>query len=491
MTFTFEDIKRLPITGVSEFQATEIRSLLRVWQDRVSKNKRRSLYFDAEQGFKDLGITLPPQMRNLGYVLSWATQAVRKPALRSQFDGLRLPGSDDPFELGELLDANMFTMELGQSIVSAYKHGMSLVTVGAGESGETPVQIVGHSAETSAAIWDRRSRRLRSALTISGTDDQKKPTSFSVYLTDCVIECEQGSGGGWSARILPQKVDRVMAVPVLSDPQLTRPLGRSRLTNSVMALNDIAVRTLARMEANAEFYSSPQVALLGVDYESFYGDNAMADDEKFQLAMDRLLAVTKDEEGDTPKIQQLQQASMQPHSDMMRTVAMAFSGETSLPPSSLGVVHDQPASAEAIRAAEHDLLIDVTYHNRYVHPTAVKQIAELAVMVRDNLSTPPDEMWKLSVQFADPEFRSLSAESDSVMKLAVAMPDLIENPVLLERIFTAEEAERIRDDARRASGRRTLENMVAAARERDNPVERSPVVDDPVADDGEPDAVTQ
>lgn len=451
MTWSTDDIRRLSISGLSGKALDEVRGLLRIWDIHRTKNLKRNLYFDTEQAFKDLGIAMPPQLRKCNYVLGWATQAVRKPALRSQFDGLRLAGVDDPFDLGEILDANSFDLEFSQSVVSAYKHGMSLVTVAKGGPGEAPVQIIGHSAESCAARWDKRTRRLASALTIAEIDEDGRPVEFVVYLPNEVITCSFVSGSGWSSVSQRNRTGRVLAVPVLNDPQLNRPLGRSRLTNAVMRLNDMAVRTLGRMEGNAEFYSSPQIALLGVDYESFYGDNAMSENEKFKLAMDRLIAISKDEDGDKPDLKQLQQATMTPHSDMMRTIAMAFSGETSLPPSSLGVIHDQPASAEAIRAAEHDLLIDASYHNNSVHPKSVKQIMELAVMVRDNVTVVPDDMWRMSVRFIDPEFRSLSAEADAVTKIGAAMPSLVDQPVLLERIFTADEVERIRVDGQKSS----------------------------------------
>src|SRR5690625_8004781 len=112
---------------------------------------------------------------------------------------------------------------------------------------------------------------------------------------------------------------------------------------------------------------------------------------------------------------------MTPHSDMLRTVAMAFSGETGIPPSSLGIIHDQPASAEAIRAAEHDMLIDATYQNKFVLGPAVRDIATLAVMVRDGLSEPPRDAWRLSAGFADPEFRSMSAQADAGREMAAGL----------------------------------------------------------------------
>ena len=167
MAWTNEDIASLRIANVSDDEREIVLDLLAKWNDRLSRNVKRSLYYDTEQAFKDLGIALPPQLRRAKFVLGWATQAVRKPALRSQFDGLRLPGSDDPFELGEVLARNNFSLEFGQSVVSAYTHGVSLVTVAKGAAGEAPVQIQAHSAESSSALWDRRMRRVSAAMTIS------------------------------------------------------------------------------------------------------------------------------------------------------------------------------------------------------------------------------------------------------------------------------------------------------------------------------------
>lgn len=478
MNWSLGDIADLRVEGISEEVSSELKDLLTVWRSRWEKNYRRTLYCDTEQEFKNIGIALPPKMSRTRYVLGWAGQAVKKPAMRSQFDGLRMPGSEDPFELGETLYQNRFGLEFSQAIQSAYKHGCSFVTVAAGGAGEPPVQIIGHSAEAAAGIWDARNRRLRSAVTITDTDVEGKPTEFVVWLPDEVVTCT-ANDGKWSAESVPNPTGRVLCVPVVNDPELTSPMGRSRLTNSVMVLNDVAVRTMARMEGNAEFYSSPQLAVLGADPDAFSG---LSSDAKFKLAMDRILALSKDEDGDTPSLTQLSQATMTPHSDMIRTVAMAFAGETGIPPSSLGVIHDQPASAEAIRAAEHDLLIDVLRMNRSVLPFAVKEIAGLAVMVRDGLTEPPPELWRCSVSFADPEFRSLSAEADAVQKLASMMPTISNYPVLLERLFDSGEVERIQADNRRSSVSSFMEQVAQrAATPRASAAEgdRGPVMDPP------------
>ena len=455
------DISGLQIAGVSDDELSKIRGLLRTWDGRRSKNLRRSLYYDGEQAFKDLGLMLPPQLKNAKFYLGWAGMAVRKAAIRSQFEGLRLPGSEDPFELGETLAANDFDLELSQGIVSAYKHGVSFVTVAKGDAGEAPVQIQPHSAESAAALWDRRRRRVDAALTISEMDGDK-PSEFIAYFSDVVLKCSR-SGGKWSAQRIENKIGRTLVVPLTYDPQLMKPFGRSRISGPVMSLTDMAVRAYVRMEGNAEFYSSPQIAIEGIDPDAF-GDVSEA--KKFKLAMDRLIALTRDADGNAPTIKQLQQATMTPHSDMLRTVAMAFSGETGIPPHSLGVIHDNPSSAEAIRAAEHDLLIDVTYQNKQVLGTAVRNIATLAVMVRDGLSEPPAEAWKLSARFSDPEFRSTSANADAYVKLAGANEDLKSSSVLLETVFDDDQVARIEEERTRGQSQANRMALIEAARAR-------------------------
>ncbi|GAA2545724.1 hypothetical protein HD598_002158 [Neomicrococcus aestuarii] len=457
-TWTTSDISSISISGVTDVERDVIIGLLKAWNDRLEKNQRRSLYYDGEQAFKDLGLMLPPQLKNAKFYLGWATMAVRKLASMSQFEGLRLPGSEDPFELGEVFEANRFGLEFSQGVTSAYKHGVSFATVAKGASGEPDVQIQTHSAEHSSALWDARRRAISAALTITDTKNGR-PSAFIVYLPDAILHCRLGGKGTWITERTKNIIGRTLAVAITYDPQLGKPFGRSRITNPVMSLTDMAVRAYVRMEGNAEFYSSPQVAIEGIDADAFDGDPSSQ--KRFKLAMDRLIALTRDADGHAPNIKQLQQATMAPHSDMLRTVAMAFSGETGIPPASLGIIHDNPSSAEAIRANKHDLLVDATFQNKYVLGTAVRDIASLAVMVRDGLSEPPSDMWQLSAKFADPEFRSTSANADSYVKLASANPALAQSQVLLETVFDDDQVKRIQSDVNRSAITQLVQNISA------------------------------
>lgn len=444
MSWGYQDLSKLTVEGLTDDELRITRKLFATWAARLPKTLRRSQYADAENPFKDLGIAMPPQLRNAKFYLSWAAMTVRRPSLRVQFDGLHLPGTDDPFDLGRVFKANNFSLEFQQAVTGANKHSVSFMTVAKGDNGEAPAQIIGHSAESSAGIWNRRKRRMDALLTITDVDNRSNPTEFIVWLEDFVITCNLVDGK-WIATREDNPIGRVLGVPVRNSPEDNAPFGRSRLTNSVMALNDAAVRAFVRMEGNAEFYSTPQLAALGVAEDAFDGS---VDAKKFKLAMDRIIALSKDEDGDIPQIKQLQQATMTPHSDMLRTIAMLFSGETGLSPSSLGVLHDQPASAEAIRAAEHELLIDITWQNQFVLGPAVEEIAGLAYMVKDDKTELPNDFWKLSARFRNPEFRSMSAEADGLTKLAPIIPQIIQYPTLAGRVFTDDEVDSLRQEAK-------------------------------------------
>lgn len=450
-------IRALRIRNASDAELDTIKSLLTTWLRRLDKNLRRTVYADGEQVFKDLGISMPPQLRKAKFYLGWATKAVKVPAQRVQFDGFRLPGSRDPFDLGELMQANNFALEFSQGVQAAGTHGASLVTLGVGGSGEPPVQIQGHELTYASAIWDRRNRRVASALTIQELDE-REPTSFIVYLPNATLVCEKGARGWAVTQRIANPLGRPAVVAVPNDPKIRQPFGRSRITNPVMALTDQAVRAHVRMEGNAEFYSTPQLAALGVDEESFAN---VSDAKKFQLAMDRLLTLTRDEEGRAPDLQQLQQASMAPHTGMLQQIASTFRAETGLSESSLGVAHDNPTNADAIRAAEHELLIDVTYQMKMVLAPRAQEIATLAVMLRDGLTEPPEDAWRLSTKFADPEFRSLSAKADAAVKLASGFPNLATSDVLLEELFDEDQMDRIRAERRRASAGSLMERLAA------------------------------
>lgn len=436
------------IRNVADGELATIKSLWAVWRDKLPRNQVRTAYYDGLAPIKDLGIAIPPSLSRLEVVMGWPEKAVRALATRNIFDGFVAAGqADDPFELGGLLEDNRFDVELPQAVVSAYKHSCSFVstTLGDVQSGEPDVLIMSRSAEWSSALWSRNRRAVSAALAITDVDGEGRPSGFTVYLPEIVLVCVR-TLGVWSADRRPNPLKVVPVEALTYDPQLDRPFGRSRITRAVINITDRAARTVLRQEVSAEFYTSPQRWVLGVDEEAWAGT------DKWRATMGRILALTRDEDGELPSVGQFPQMTMQPHSDMLRQLAAQFAGETGVPLNSLGVVQDNPSSADAIYAAKEDLIVDALAQNR-VFGSAISRIGQRAVMLRDGLTAPSDELRKLRTRWANPAFPSPQSAADALVKLAPVFGDWFgQTDVALERAgFTDSEITRLQSDRKRAA----------------------------------------
>jgi hypothetical protein len=447
------------VADATDAEVSAVRDLWKVWREKQPRNLLRSVYYDGKAPIRDLGIAIPPSMRNFSAVLGWPEKAVRQLAARNIFDGFVAPGQDDnPFDLGGVLEANRFDLELPQAIVSAYKHSCSFIstTLGDTTAGDPEVVIMARSAEWSAAIWDRTRRRVSSALAITDATDTGDPTDLILYLPDWVVTAERRSGKWRVVDRQPNPLGVVLIEPLTYDPQLDRPFGRSRITRAVMDITDRAARTVLRTEISAEFYASPQRYVLGADEE------AWADTNKWKAVMGRFLTLTKDEDGDTPQVGQFAQATMQPHFEMLRLLATQFAGETGVPVASLGVISDNPSSAEAIYAAKEDLIVEAQAANR-VLGASLARVAQRAVMLRDGLTEPTVELRRLQTRWADPAFTSPVSAGDALVKLNAVFPWLGESEVALEMAgFTAPQITRLLSDKRRAGSGDVLAAIAGA-----------------------------
>lgn len=442
----------LRVDGLSESDQDVLNDLLTVWRKKQGRNRLRTTYYDSRNRLHDLGIAIPPQLKSIDTVLGWPAKAVNALAMRSKFEAIVSPDSVDPFGLNELLRANDFDIELSQAITSAYKHSCAFLTVAKGEAGEPDYVIVPRSAEWSSAIWDKRRRAISAALFIVEMDDSGKPSHFVMYLPGRTVECVRDNG--WQITREDFDLDMVLVSPLVNDPQLDRPFGVSRISRPVMAITNSAMRTVARTETHAEFFAYPQRYALGVPEEAF-------DLGRWESAMSTFFMTTRDEKGNMPEVGQFSQSSMQPHIDMLRELSARFAGETDLPISTLGIVHDNPASAEAIYAASEPLVTRAEYQNK-VFGRAILKLLRMIVMLRDGLDEPSSELIGLDVTWQNPAHASIVSASDAILKQVTALPWIAESTVVLEKLnYSSADITRLIRDKQRAEGGNLLDRLLS------------------------------
>lgn len=437
--------------------------MLNQWAQKRSRNTLRSVYADGKNALRDLGISLPPQMRNIEAVLGWPMKGISALSSRCSFDGWVIPGEEqDPFGLADLAADNNLATVLPQAIASALIHSVSFLTITPGrvEMGEPEVLILPRSARSATGIWDARTGSMSDSLSVARTDNDGFPTEIVWYGRDHVTTYQRGALGSWVADSQPNPLGRIWVEPLVYKPELERPFGRSRISRAVMYYTDAGLRTLVRSESHAEFFASPQRWALGVDEEAFGSKG-----DRWNAVMSRFLTVSRDEEGNVPEMGQFSQMPMQPHSDHLRTWAALFSGETSVSMTSLGVVQDSnPSSAEAIYAAKEDLVIEAS-SAMAVWGDALRRVATTAVMMRDGLTEVPDGLRGLRTKWRNPATPSIVSASDALTKQAAVLPWIADSEVALELLgYDDATITRLLADKRRSQGGANLQALVAAGR---------------------------
>ena len=449
--------------GLTEAEQSVLNAMWKRIDAKAVKNELLNVYYDGHRTFTDLGISIPPQMSKVRAALGWPEKAVNALARKHVFEGYSLSGQLDPFEVGEILVRNQFDTELIQAINSAYKSSCAFITVAAGDTsrGEPAVMVQARDARWTTGVWDRRLRRLSAALAINeSSTDYTNPKSFApssatLYLPEWTIVLER-SGSSWSMERLENPTGRVLVELLAYNPQLSRPFGSSRITREVRYLTDAAIRTLVRTETSAEFFSSPQRYILGAD-EKVYKDM-----ERWTAITGRILGLTVNEEGDRPEVGQFTQMNMDPHLSMYRQLAQNFCAATGLPQSSVGLFADNPASADAMQAAEHALSDEAEYQWR-LFADPLRRVVDDIVMVRDGLSEPPAESWKLAINWTPARYVSPQASSDFIVKIAQAMPEIPETTVGMRRAgFTQQEIDQIQVERRRSAAVGVLDRLAGA-----------------------------
>lgn len=417
------------------------------------KNQLLSVYYDGHRALRDLGIAIPPQLRGTRAALGWPAKAVKALARKHVFEGFSLDGAGNAFDLDELLTKNSFELGLVQAITSAYKHACAFLTTTIGDesAGEPAVLVQARDAGTSTARWNTRTNRVDAFLAVTSADDLGVPTGFVLMLPGVVITATSDRGT-WSVDRRNGVPGRVLAEPIAYDPQLNRPFGRSRITREVRYLTDAAIRTLVRTEGHAEFFATPQRYALGVDEGAF-------ETGRWTAIMGRFLSLETNEDGEKPELGQFPQISMEPHLAMYRQLAQNFCSATDLPTSAVGLFTDNPASAEAMQAAEAALAEDAEYQWRVFRPALVRT-AQNMLMLRDGLTEPPSEAWSMRVNHKPARYVSPQAAADFTSKAVAAVPDIGKTTEALRGLgYTQEQIEGMQAEWRRARGAGIVERI--------------------------------
>jgi hypothetical protein len=461
----FANVELPPVRfgDLTQDEFTDLSAMLGQWSRCLRRNRMREQYYNGRNRLKDLGISIPPQLRSIETVIGWPAKAVDVLAARSQFDGFVSPSGGLADEVSALFARADFGLTYAQALTDELVHSCSFITCTGGLAGEPRVLLSAHSAQTATALWDGRRKRLKCGLIIMATD-AGQPTGMYVFAPDCIVSVTY-DGFRWRAEKATHRVGTAPMEVLAHRPSVRRPFGKSRISRAVMTLTDSAVRCALRSEVAAEFFTTPQKYLLGIDQQAADSLN------KWEAYLGNILTVTTGERDEAPTFGQLPQMTMQPHVDYMRSLAARFAGETNIPVSSLGIIHDNPSSAEAIYAAKEDLIIDA----QALNASNSRALRNLALMAASAITGRPvdaldDAESDIMPRFKNPALPSPVSQADAMVKQIAAIPWIGGSRVALEQLgYTEEQITRLLSDRRRTEALKALDGLLEGSGPRQRP----------------------
>ena len=458
-----------PLTGP---ESAAFNRMLRVIRRKADRNRLRTSYFDSKKRLDKIGFSIPPSMRDFEVAIGWASKAVKVPARRIRPDGFTLARKSSLLaEVEEVFEDNYFAAVERMAIEASLQHSVAFVfaTPGDTDAGEPEVILAARTALEATAEISLRTNRVTAAL------EMVSRWECLLYLPGETLRIEHTHREWRVTRVYRGVPDRVTCTPYVWGRSLERPFGQSRITRPLMGYIDMGVRTMLRQETNAEFYGAPQRALLGAEEEHFIDANG-----KRISPLDALiggvwaLPSTRDEEtGDLikPTLQQLQQATFQPHGEMLKGIGLMVSSETSIPVGYLGIIHDNPSSADAIRASESDLIAVVEAELPSYGMSRVDLARNvLAVKHGEWTAAMEAELRGLSAHFRDPGTTSKAAQADAGLKFTQTFPD--GDPEVAMEVYglDKQQIERMNAYRAKAEGSAKLSALLAAAKSSNAPV---------------------
>lgn len=375
-------------------------------------------YYNADNDLPDLGISTPMRMRNLRPGIGWAARAVNTLSDRVTFDGF----AGDTFGINAYMDSIGGFSVLSKAKHDAFIAGCAFIAVSDAPIGSsTPKVLVPFTALEATGEIDQRTGLLKWGMAVTKWHVPKPKKAGINYAPKDYILFTPEFTAVFENRVLvryePNPTGRTLLHPVTHRQSADRPLGKSRLSNTVRRIINEVGRLKRREEIAEEFYALPQRYISGLA-------EGAEKDPNLDSAIGKVWAINVDEDGNKPDIGQLQQMSITGFESAKKDKARDFCAETALTLRNLGYETGNPSSAESLQAMSDDLLLEAQNSQDEMG----KQFKELMITLRlalDGNDTVPAQLRQL-IPAWKPIFQAdIGQVGDAMFKLFQAMPELV------------------------------------------------------------------
>lgn len=451
----------LPLLGVSAEEAQMLETLRNMRErDRIWMELEQAYYLGTYV-VDNMRIAVPKELEFLRTIMGWPSMAVDPYVERLYADGFIVgDGTDSDDRIAELLEENGFASEQGLAYTDALSMRRCYWMVGSNpEKGEAPLLTV-ESPLNMTVLWDLRGRTPRAAMQEYWDSDRRRGALILPGQT--VHLAESDNSRTWEV------VDRDMHgfdfVPVVrmaNQPTTNNREGRSAITPAIRSVVDTACRTMLGLEVNREFYSVPQMILLGASESAFQKSDGTAK-TAWETYITKVLALEKGEDGELPDVKFKQVGDPATFTKILDWCASSMAGMVAATPQDLGLyTQGNPASAEAGLVADDRRNRRARMQQRQFSPS-LRDVVQM-VLRFNNGGVLPDEFSRLTVDWAP-------VAMESTMDLSTAMKTQVDggmvpptSDVVLKKLgYSAAERRRLEQDRQADDGRQMVKALTNA-----------------------------
>lgn len=396
--------------------------LLTALLQRLSEPSAR--YADLDRyytGTQPLAYLSPEAKTALGNRFGVMASNIPRLAVTALAERLRITGfSGDP-----ALWADWVRNDLDQTSGVAHREalllGDSFVIVWADPFGRPRVTV--ESAKQVGVLTDPGSRQIVAALK-RWEDTTRKTTEAVLYLPDRIVRLRANQVGAVTAQGLAtveELANPLGVVPVVNLRNSDRILGEhgSSEIDDLKPLVDALNKSLADMMVTSEYVGRPRRWATGIELteEPVLDDEGNDTGDTVEVNPIPEGARAMISEAADAKFGQLAAADLGGYEASVRVLLGQIMAVSTLPAHYVGVFTDNPASADALRAAEASLTARAEARQQ-TFGRAWEQVAKLMIAVRDGRD--PSMIDDIRVLWADAATRSVAQEADAVVKLYAA-----------------------------------------------------------------------
>lgn len=371
-------------------------------------------YYEGQQPIRFMA---PAMIKEFGeritaLVINWPRLSADAYENRLDIEGFRYAGdSSRDDDLWATWQANNCDELSQQGHLDSLVLSRSYVCVGAGDSTDDPPLITIEHPLQMFVERDPRTRKGRAA--IKRVDDLDG-TRWAVHYTPNTTGSYRYTGrDGWvlDSPIDEHNLGRLPVVPLVNRPRTLRPDGVSEF-HDVLPLADAANKIATDMMVSAEYHAMPRRWAVGLK-ESDFVDAAGNQISPWSITAGHVWGT--EQSPSEVALGQFPESTLTNFHDTIRVLAQLASQTLALPPHYMSFTTDNPASADAIRSSETQLVKRVERKHTFLGG-AWEEVMRLVLRIQtgqwEERARSLETMWR------DPSTPTVAQKADAVMKLA-------------------------------------------------------------------------